>query len=145
MAHSAPPPYWLGSAIIADEPLTIRTSSAPWGYSLQLSAARPNTLGCCANGGRYWARVDLEVTKGSVGISIFSGEQGPIEERFFHQTDGRALALIPLASNIDLEKSVMIRSAGHPSSLVRIYRAELLCDPDPDPDSGVVAAIELTH
>ena len=60
-------------------------------------------------------------------------EQGLIEEQIFHQTDGRALVLIPLASNADLETSVMIRSGGHPSSLVRIYRAELLRDPDPDP------------
>jgi hypothetical protein len=35
----------------------------------------------------------------------------------------------------------MVRSGGQPSSVVRVYRAELLYDPDPN--SGNVAAIEL--
>jgi hypothetical protein len=36
----------------------------------------------------------------------------------------------------------MVRSGGHPSSLLRIYGAELLRDPDPNLEA--VAPIELT-
>jgi hypothetical protein len=83
------------------------------------------------------------VVKGCVGISIFSPEQGPIGEQFFQQRDGRAQALIPLAGDLDAEKSVLVRSGEQPSSVVRVYRAELLCDPDLN--SGKVAPIQLGH
>ena len=140
--HQPPPPYWTGSAILSHAPLTLATSSAPWGYSLQLSVTTPPAASGRTKAGQCWARVELEVIEGCVGISIFSSDKGPRGEGLFSQTDGRSLALIPIAALPDQDISLMVRSGGYPSAVVRIYRADLLSDPDPN--SGVVPSIELT-
>lgn len=141
--HSAPPPYWRGAAILAREPLTLQTASAPWDYSVQLSVPDANATGRYEDGGQYWIRVDLEVLKGCVGISAFSPDYGPMGEQFFQQTNGTTSALIPLTIAVDRATSVMVRSGGQPSSVVRVYRAQLLYDPDPD--SRKVEPVELGH
>ena len=136
-----PPQYWPGAAILTENPLTVQTASAPWGYSLQSTS--PSDRGALAhlNGGQYWIQLDLEVVQGSVGVSMFAPDQGPIGEQIFHMANVREFALIPLKSDGDLARSVLIRSGGQPNSVIRLYRAELLYDPDPD--SGEVAAIDL--
>lgn len=140
-AHDAPLPHWAGAAILAHDPLTIQTSSTPWGYSLELSAPNPKVFAAYSNGGQYWVRLDLEVVNGSIGIGMFSPNQELVGEQVFQQTDGRTVALIPLSTEGDLAKSVMVRSGGQPSSVCRFYQAELLYDPDPE--TGTVAAIEI--
>ena len=59
-------------------------------------------------------------------------------ERVFDATAGRAVALIPLAADC-VPCGCMIRSGGQASSIVRIFQAELLNDPDSD----TVAPIEV--
>ncbi len=140
LQNQPPPPYWTGSAILTREPLTLETSRAPWGYSMQLT---PANVAAAAGAGQYWARVDLQVLKGYVGISVFSPEQGPIGEQLFQPSDGRTQVLLPLAADLGPEKSLMLRSGGQPSSVVRIYHAELLCDPDLN--SGKVEPFQPGH
>ena len=137
-----PSPDWAGAAIVGNAPLTVQTSAAPWGYSLELSVPDAQHNGASLNGGQYWIGLDLEVTEGCVGVSLFS-QHGLVGERFFTPSDGRALALIPLAADFDPAISVMIRSGGRPLSILRVYRAELLCDPDED--YGAVPAIVVPH
>jgi hypothetical protein len=127
-----------GSASLEREPLTIRTSAAPWGYSLAM--AIPNAPAIAkSDGGQYWARIDLEVIQGAVGISVLAGER-PMGEQLHRKGDGLVSALIP----VDFHPTplLMVRSGGQPSSLLRIYGAELLRDPDPNLEA--VAPIELT-
>ena len=113
-----PSPDWAGAAIVGDAPLTVQTSAAPWGYSLELSVPDAQRIGASLNGGQYWIGLDLEVTKGCVGVSLFS-QHGLVGEQFFRPSDGRALALIPLAADFDPAISVMICSGGRPLSIVR--------------------------
>jgi glycosyltransferase len=136
---SAPPSYWVGAAILGRDPLTLQTASAPWGFSLEMSVLDKKSIGEHFNGGQYWARIDLEVIEGCVGISMFAPNQDVFGELVFEQAAGRAVALIPLT--VDPTTPVMVRSGGRASSVARIYRAELLYDPDSN--SNVVSAIEL--
>ena len=84
-----------------------------------------------SSSGQYWARLDLEVIEGCVEVSVFTPSQDLIGKMIFRQSDGRALALIPLPTGI--EPALMVRSGGHPSSVVRFYQADLLRDPDAVP------------
>lgn len=132
-----PPRNWRGATILSEQPLTVQTANAPWGYSLRLSIPEENAARNL-NGGQYWVRLDLEVIEGKVGVSLFAPDQSLKGEQIFNKADGRATALIPIPSGAN---PVLIRSGGQPSSVMRLYRAELLCDPDRD--SGTVAAIDL--
>jgi Glycosyl transferase family 2 len=138
---STPSPHWAGAAILGHDPLTVQTSSAPWGYSLEMSVADRKSIGEHLNGGQYWVQIDLEVIEGGIGISTVTPNQELFGELIFRQSDGRAVALIPLATDVDLAAPVMIRSGGHPSSVLRVHRAELMYDPDRN--SGAVAASGL--
>lgn len=135
-----PPGDWRGAAVIAEEPLTVQTASAPWGYSLQLSRSDENAQ-LHLNGGQCWVRLDLEVIEGSVGVSMFTPNSELRGEQIFKGVNGRVLALIPLTTDDELAGSVLVRSGGEPGSVLRLYSAELLCDPDRE--SGRVAPIEL--
>jgi hypothetical protein len=135
---SAPPSYWAGAAILGHDPLTLQTASAPWGFSLEMTVPDRKSIGHF-NGGQYWARIDLEVVEGFVGISMFAPNQQVFGELVFEQATGRAAALIPLTPDVHPATPVMVRSGGRASSVARIYRAELLYDPDSD----VVPAVEL--
>jgi hypothetical protein len=136
-----PPPYWAGAIIIEDKPLTVRTADAPWGFSLELSVPNPENIPEFSGGGQYWARFDLEVVKGSVGISLITPDQELHSERIFAPTIGRTVAFIPLPSDVKPATPVMIRSGGHPFSVLRVYHAELLYAAD----AKGVAAIDLGH
>lgn len=138
---SNPPRYWHGATILTESPLTVKTARAPWGYSLQLSRSNENSAPAHLNDGQYWVRLDLEVVEGSVGVSMYTPNQELAGEQIFRKTDGRAVALIPLTTDRDLTRSILVRSGGQPSSVMRLHRAELLYDPDGD--SGAVAAIDL--
>ena len=133
---SAPPSYWAGAAILGHNPLTLQTASAPWGFSLEMSVLDKKSIGEHFNGGQYWARIDLEVIEGCIGISMLAPNQEVFGELVFEQRAGRAAALIPLTNPAT---PVMVRSGGRASSVARIYRAELLYDSDSD----VVPAVEL--
>jgi hypothetical protein len=106
-----------------------------------MSVADRKSLGEHPNGGQYWVRIELEVVEGGVGISTLTPNEELLGEQIFRQSDGRTVALIPLAADIDPTSPVMIRSGGHPCSVFRVHRAELVCDPDRH--SGAVAAIGL--
>lgn len=137
-----PPSAWAGAAILSEQPLTVETAQAPWGYSLQSStpaAKNPVHL----DRGEYWVKLDLEVIKGRVGVSIFSEDQTLIGEQIYHQADGRSVALIPLKGSSGLQGSILVRSGGQPSSVLHLYRAQLLHDPDFN--TGRVAPIDLDH
>jgi len=136
---SMPPSYWAGAAVLGYDPLTVQTARAPWGYSLQMSLPDRMHIGERSNGGQYWARIDLEVVEGRVGISMGAPSQNLFGEKVVAQAAGRATAMIPLTPDIDPATPVMIRSGGRPSSVLRVYQGELLYDPDSD----AVAAIEL--
>ena len=123
-----PPAYWAGAAILERDPLVLRTAKEAWGFSAVLSISQRVALGKHPNGGQYWARVDLEVDEGCIGIGIFGPKQNLIGEMIFRQTDGRKLAFIPLPADLDPATPLMVRSGGHPSSIVHIHRAELLRD-----------------
>lgn len=125
-AWDTPPEYWLGAAILSEQPLTVQTAKAPWGYSLRLSLSDAN-VAANRNDGQYWARLDLEVVKGKVGVSLLGPDQSLRGEQIFNEADGRATALIPLPGP---PSPLLLRSGGQPSSVMRLYRAELLYDPD---------------
>ncbi len=38
---SAPPSHWTGAAILAPDPLTLRTAASPWGFSLEMACPGP--------------------------------------------------------------------------------------------------------
>jgi glycosyltransferase involved in cell wall biosynthesis len=127
--YTPPPSHWSGAAVTAGEPLTVRTADTPWGFSAKVAVADQNAVRR-ANGEQYWVRIDLEVAEGRVGVSLFASEQKLIGELIFRKGDGRSLALIPLPTDMDPAMPVMLRSGGHASSVLHIYRAELLCDQD---------------
>ena len=64
-----------------------------------------------------------------------------LQERIFRKIDGRKVALIPIPARLENGAPVMVRSGEKASSVVRIHRAELLCDPDRD--TGTVAPIDI--
>lgn len=134
----ATPSYWPGAAILGFDPLTLRTAASPWGFSLEMVAP---ALSGNAEHGQRWARLELEVFDGSVGISMVTPDQKLYGERVFDATAGRAVALIPLAADSASPAGVMVRSGGHASSTVRIFQADLLNDPDSD----AVAPLEVMH
>src|SRR5262249_49508174 len=123
--HSKPLPHWAGGSVLAEGPLTVQTSSAGWGFSLVLESPIPKV----SLGGKLWARIDFEVISGGVGIGMFVPDLELVGEQFFQQGDGRIVLEIPLAVKVP---RLMVRSGGHPSSKLRIYRADLLHDPDLD-------------
>lgn len=127
--YNAPAPHWSGARILEENPLTLRTSTESWGFSLEMSVFEQSISGTI-NDGQYWARVDLEVVSGCVGISMFTRDQSLSGELIVRPLDGRNLAFIPLTLDRDRRASLMFRSGGHPSSVLRVYGAELLCDPD---------------
>jgi glycosyltransferase involved in cell wall biosynthesis len=179
LQYRAPSRYWPGAAIISENPLTVRTSTERWGYSLELPLPENNPItnreyssGGLApaprrrrfswvralrrrlalprhalrtahrrEGGQYWVRLTLEVVEGCAGFSMSSPSQSLIGELFIRPTDGRKLVLLPLPIDGDPVTSVTVRSGGHPSSVLRIYHAELLCDPDVQ--SGAAVPIEF--
>jgi glycosyltransferase involved in cell wall biosynthesis len=181
LEYCAPSRSWPGSTILSENPLTVRTSTDQWGYSLELlvpenipianreyssggPAHSPSRRRFCwvralrrhlvlarhaprtvhrREGGQYWVRLTLEVVEGCAGFSMSSPSQSLIGELIIRPTDGRKLALLPLPIDGDPVTSVMVRSGGHPSSVLRIYHAELLCDPGAQ--SGAAAPIELVH
>ena len=130
---SPPPSYWAGAALVMGSPLTLRTSSSSWGFSMEFKIAKDDFTAnrTSSSSGQYWARLDLEVIEGCVEVSVFTPSQDLIGKMIFRQSDGRALALIPLPTGI--EPALMVRSGGHPSSVVRFYQADLLRDPDAVP------------
>ena len=134
----SPHAHWDGSTLLEREPLTIRTSTEPWGYSLEMAISDATAI-ANSDGGQYWARIDLEVIQGAVGISVLAGER-LMGEQLHRKGDGLVTALIPV--DFHPMPPLMVRSGGHPSSLLRIYGAELLRDPDPNLEA--VAPIELT-
>jgi hypothetical protein len=138
LERSAPPSHWTGAAILARDPLTLRTAASPWGFSLEMAA--PALDGSGARG-QYWARLEFEVVDGSVGISMVTPDEKLHSERIFSDTGGRAVALIPLAAPSASRVGVMVRSGGHPSSTVRIFQAELLRDPESD----AVTPVDVLH
>lgn len=134
-----PPSYWAGATILGHDPLTLQTARAPWGFSIEMSVPDRKGLPDHSNGGQYWARVDLEVIEGCIGVGMITPNQELFGELIFEQAGAREAALIPLTPDVNPVTPVMVRSGGRPSSVARIYRAELLFDPDSD----VVPAIEL--
>ena len=123
-----PSPHWTGASIVGQDPLTLHTAGAPWGFSLEM--ALPKSVRENLQSGQYWARIELEVVEGSVGISMFTSNQELAGEKIFQPTDGRAVTLIPLTPEIDPATPVMVRSGGRSASVLRVYQAELLRDPD---------------
>ena len=136
-ASSTPSPDWDGAAIVGNDPLTLQTASAPWGYSLKFHLPSGTPV---RGGGQYWARFDLEVISGAVGISLYIEDQ-LIGERMFRQGTGRSTALIPFPIEAAPDAPLMVRGGGTASSVVRIQGAELACDPDRS--TGRVAPIEI--
>lgn len=128
-SHEPPLSYWEGAAVLSRDPLTVRTSSAPWGLSMELLVPE-RALAAFAEvtTGRFWARLDLEVVEGAVGVSLGSRDEELTGEMIFRPSDGRTVALIGI--HVSQIPSLVVRSAGHPASVLRIYRAELLYDPD---------------
>jgi glycosyltransferase involved in cell wall biosynthesis len=122
-----PPPHWVGAGILAREPLTLQTADTPWGFGVELAVADQNSVRR-ANGEQFWVRVDLQVVEGCVGVSMVRSEQDLVGELIFRQRDGRSLAFIPVPADLDPATPVMLRSGGQSSSVLRIYRAELLRD-----------------
>ncbi len=181
LEYCAPSGVWPGAAILSENPLTVRTSTGQWGYSLELLvpenipiANREYSSGgpapsphrrrfCWARALRrrlvlarnalntlqrqereqYWVRLTLEVIEGCAGFSMSSASQSLIGELIVWRTGGRKVVLLPLPIGGDPVTSVMVRSGGRPSSELRIYHAELLCDPDAQ--SAAAPPIELVH
>lgn len=131
-------PEWAGAAILSEGPLTIRTSTEPWGYSAELPIPKDIVTPSSTNG-KYWINFETDVVEGSVGIGFLSSNNGLIGEQIIRQADGRANVALPLSSELLL--SVIVRSGGIPSSLVRINKIELLYDPDKE--AKAVLPIEL--
>jgi hypothetical protein len=138
---SGSPAYWQGATILARDPLTLRTASDAWGFSVELSLAKDKAVGPWLNGGQYWARIDLEVVEGSVGISQIRPNQALLAEKIFGPAAERTIALIPLSPEAEASAVLMVRSGGQASSVVRIHRAELICDPDLG--TGIVPPINI--
>ena len=136
----SPPPHWQGATILEQDPLTLQTANVPWGYSAELAVPERTAIGKL-NGGQYWIRLDLEVLEGSVGISLIASYRELLQERIFRKIDGRKVALIPIPARLENGAPMMVRSGEKASSVVRIHRAELLCDPDRD--TGTVAPIDI--
>jgi hypothetical protein len=134
----APPSHWERAAVLGRDPLTVRTSSAPWGFSLEMTVRDRQAIGEYPKGGQYWVSIDVEVLEGCVGIAMVTPTQELIGEHFFRQAEVRSTALIPMS---DPGTPLMVRSGGQASSTCHIYRAELIYDPDPD--TGEVAPIQL--
>jgi hypothetical protein len=139
-ACGVPPPYWQGATVLEQDPLTLETANVPWGYSAELAVPERTGIGKL-NGGQYWIRLDLEVVEGSVGISLIASYRELLQERIFRKIDGRKVALIPIPARLENGARVMVRSGEKASSVVRIHRAELLCDPDRE--TGTVAPIDI--
>ena len=137
---AAPSPDWEGAAVAGSSPLTLQTASAPWGYSLQFRVPR-RSASKNPGGGQYWARFDLEVVRGTIGISIYAPSEQLIGEQFFRQNAGRITALIPIPPELAPDVPLMVRSGGEASSAARIYSADLLRDPDRS--TGTVAPIDV--
>ena len=78
-----PPPYWAGATILGHDPLTLRTASTPWGFSLLMSLPDGKSSSEALNGGQYWARIDLEVVEGAVGIGMFTPAQNSLWRKDF--------------------------------------------------------------
>ena len=138
LACSAPPSHWTGAAILGPDPLTLRTAASPWGFSFEMPAP---ALNGGSGRGQCWARLELEVTDGSVGISMVTPDEKLHDERIFDDTSGRAVAFFPLAADAASRAGLMVRSGGHPSSTVRIFQAVVLRDPDSD----AVAPVNIGH
>jgi glycosyltransferase involved in cell wall biosynthesis len=134
----APPQH--GAAILRRDPLTIETANAPWGFSVVMHLPNAERIRESLNGGQYWARVDLEVVAGSIGIGMYTPEHTILSEKVLNPRDGRAVALFPLTPEIYPMLPLMLRSGGQPSSVLRVYRAQLLRDPD----SNAVEPIDIT-
>jgi glycosyltransferase involved in cell wall biosynthesis len=131
-------PNWIGTAVLSMVPLTVRTSSGAWGFALELPLP-DNFRSGQQEGGQYWARLDVQTIEGSAGIGLLSKDENFIGEQIIREGDGRTEVLIPLPS--DLTTSLILRSGGVPSSVVRIHRAQVLFDPERG--SGAIMPIEL--
>jgi len=133
-----------GATILEEKPLTVRTGQSAWGYSMEISKSRlravKGALRARFRGGQFWGRLDLEVIEGCVGIGKIEQEQNLVAEQVFRQSDGRTVAFIALGEKASPATRLMVRSGGHPSSVLRLYSAELLHDPERN--IGVVAPIE---
>lgn len=141
LACREPPPYWQGAAILGDDPLTLKTARLPWGYSAELAIPDRSALHRRPNGGQYWVRLDIEVIKGSIGVSMIAPNRELRQEQIFQKADGRKVALIPVPADLEPGILLMVRSGGKGSSLVRIRGAELMRDPDRN--AGAVAPIDV--
>ena len=67
--------------------------------------------------------------------------QGLIGEQILAKAQGRVLVPILQDNDTNPQTPVMVRSGGQPDSVLRIYRAELLYDPDRHTET--VAPIQL--
>jgi glycosyltransferase involved in cell wall biosynthesis len=119
-------PYWAGAAVLSVAPLVFRTAIEAWGYALELPLPRSG-LASRQKSGQYWARLEVEIVKGAAGIGLLSKDSSWIGEQIIRESDGRIEVCIPMPRG--LFPSVVVRSGGVPSSVVRIHQAQLLFDP----------------
>ena len=66
-------PHWAGAGVLSIAPLTVRTSSDPWGYALELPLP-DNFPNGHQEGGQYWALLEVQTIDGSAGIGRLSSE-----------------------------------------------------------------------
>jgi hypothetical protein len=133
-------PHWVGAVVLSQTPIAVRTSSEAWGYSLELPLPDNFQIGQ-HQGGQYWARLDAETLAGSAGIGLLSKGQNLIAEQIIREGDGRTEVIIPMPS--ELTSSVILRSGGVPSSIVRIHQAQVVFDPVNE--TGAITPIELSQ
>jgi glycosyltransferase involved in cell wall biosynthesis len=134
-------PHWAGAAVLSVAPLTVRTSSDAWGYALELPLP-DNFRNGYQKGGQYWARLEVQTIEGSAGIGRLSSEgQNLIGEQIIREGDGRTEVFIPLPSEVT--SSVILRSGGIPSSIVRIHQAQIVLDSVTE--TGAIAPIVLAQ
>ncbi len=120
---------WEGASILAEDPLTVRTADAAWGYSMYLIPERSEGDGLAGFGpAELWLSVEIEVTWGAVGVGVFldGGIAGEVVVRA-----GDGPTTLYLSGDDGASLAGILRSAGRGGSIARIDRLAVLADPRP--------------
>jgi hypothetical protein len=116
-------PHWSGAGVEAGDPVVVQTGAAAWTYAAEI----PCAAGAIADDLWCWARLDLEVMTGQVGIGPVVGNDLLYEETV-PASKGRTTLFLKIAD--PRVTGIMIRNSGLAApSRVRIFGASFEREP----------------
>ena len=116
-------PQWVGAGVEASDPVVVQTGAGAWTYAAEI----PCAAGAIPADAWCWARLELEVATGQIGIGPVVGNELLYEETV-PASKGRTTVFLKIAD--PRVTGIMIRNSGLAApSRVRLFAAALEREP----------------